>query len=127
MCTSRTSKPGPLAVQTARPKGRQTPLVRELAQRIGLIDHLRQLAAAEEEIDRAADALAVDQLGDAAQLVGVLEAHALLNGALELEEALAELFGGQFVDGAQPAIAQVVDIVDVAFAAAQLEHVLQAN
>ena len=40
-----------LAVQAAGPKGRQTPLVRELRQRIGLVDHLRKLAAAEEEID----------------------------------------------------------------------------
>ena len=114
-----------LAVQAAGPKGRQTALVRELAQRIGLIDHLRQLAATEEEVDRAADALGVHQFGDAAQLVGVLEAHALLDGALELEEALAKFFGGQFVDGAQPAVAQVIDVVDVPFAAAQLEHVLQ--
>ena len=58
-----------LAVQAAGPKGRQTAFVRELAQRIGLIDHLRKLAAAEEEIDRAADALGIDQFGDAAQLV----------------------------------------------------------
>ena len=44
----------------------------------------------------------------------VLEAHALLHGAAELEEALAQLVGGQLVDGAQPAVAQVVDVVDVA-------------
>ena len=44
----------PLAVQAARAQGRQPPLVRELAQRVGLVDHLRQLAAAEEEVDRAA-------------------------------------------------------------------------
>ena len=56
---------------------------------------------------------------------GILEAHALLNGALELQEPLAKFFAGQFVDGAQTAIAQVVDVVDVTFAAAQLEHVLQ--
>ena len=114
-----------LAVQTAGPKGRQTPLVRELRQRVGLVDDLRQLAAAEEEIDRAADALGVDQLGDAAQLVRVLQAHALLDGALELQEALAKLFAGQFVDRAQTAVAQMIDVVDVTFAAAQLEHVLQ--
>ncbi len=99
--------------------------MRQLAQRIGLIHDLRQFAAAEEEIDRAADALGVDQFGDAAEFVGVLEAHALLNGALELEEALAQFFAGQFVDGAQPAIAQMIDVVDVTFAAAELEHVLQ--
>ena len=41
-------------------------------------------------------------------------AHALLHGAAELEEALAQLVGGQLVDRAQPAVAQVVDVVDVA-------------
>ena len=54
-----------LAVQTAGPEGRQAPLVRELRERVGLVDDLRELAAAEEEVDRAADALGVDQLGDA--------------------------------------------------------------
>jgi len=39
----------------------------------------------------------------------------LLNGALQLQEALAELFARQFVDRAQTAIAQVVDVVHVAF------------
>ena len=101
--------------------------MRELRKRIGLIDDLRQFAAAEEEIDRAADALAVDQLGDSAEFVGVFEAHALLDGALELEETLAKFFAGQFVDGAQAAIAQMVDVVDVTFAASQLEHVFQAS
>ena len=41
----------PLAVQTAGAQGRQTPLVRELRQRVGLVDDLRQFAAAEEEVD----------------------------------------------------------------------------
>ena len=40
-----------LAVQAARAQGRQTPLVRQLAQRVGLVDHLAQFAAAEEEVD----------------------------------------------------------------------------
>ena len=42
---------GPLAVQAARAQGRQPPLVGELAQRVGLVHDLRQLAAAEEELD----------------------------------------------------------------------------
>ena len=39
---------GALAGQTARPKGRQTALVGDFRQRIGLIHKLRQLAGAEE-------------------------------------------------------------------------------
>ena len=39
------------------------------------------------------------------------DGHALLHGAAELEEALAQFVGRQFVDGAQTAIAEVVDVV----------------
>src|SRR2546430_14689130 len=102
-------KAGTLAVQAAGTKGRQTPLVGELRKRVGLIDDLRKLAAAEEEVDGAADRLGIDQFSDATKLVGVLQAHALLNGAAELEESLAELFAGQPVDGSQTAIAQMVN------------------
>ena len=56
-------------------------------------------------------------------VLGVLEAHPLLDGAAELEEALAELVGGQLVDRAEPAVAQVVDVVDVPLALAQVEDV----
>jgi hypothetical protein len=62
---------GALAVQSARTQRRQPALVGQLRQRVGLVHHLRQLAAPEEELDRAADRLAVDQLGDAADLVRI--------------------------------------------------------
>ncbi len=97
-------EPGSLAVQAARPKGRETPFVSELTERIRLVDHLRKLAAAEEEVDRAADALGVHQFCDAAQFVRVLQAHALLNGALQLQESLAKFLGRQFVNRAQTTI-----------------------
>ena len=55
----------------------------------------------------------------------VLQAHALLDGAAELEEALAQLVGGQLVDGAQAAVAQVVDVVDLRRSPPRrLQHVL---
>ena len=109
---------GPLAVQAARAEGREPPLVGELGQRVGLVDDLRQLAAAEEVLDRRADALGVDQR-PRGHVLGVLEAHPLLDGAAELEEALAQLVGGQLVDRPQAAVAQVVDVVDVPLAAAR--------
>ena len=109
---------GSLAVQAARAEGREPPLVGQLGQRVGLVDDLRQLAAAEEVLDRRADALGVDQR-PRGHVLGVLQAHPLLDGAAELEEALAKLVGGQLVDRAEPAVAQVVDVVDVALALAQ--------
>jgi len=116
---------GAFAVQTAGSEGRQSAFVSKLRKRVGLIHHLRQLAAAEEKVDGAADTLGIHQLGDAAQLVGVLEAHALLHRATQLQESLAEFLSCQLIDGAQATIAQMIDIVDITFAAAQLEHVFQ--
>ena len=113
---------GPLAVEAAGAQGAEPALVGELGQRVGLVDDLRELAAAEEVLDRRADALGVDQR-PRGHVLGVLQAHPLLDGAAELEEALAQLVGGQLVDGAQPAVAQVVDVVDVPLAAPQVEDV----
>ena len=42
---------GTLAVQTARPKGRKPALMHQHRQRVGLVNHLREFAAAEEEVD----------------------------------------------------------------------------
>ena len=53
--------PARLRFKPPGPEGRQPPLVGELRQRVGLVDDLRQLAAAEEVLDRRADALGVDQ------------------------------------------------------------------
>ncbi len=103
---------GPLAVQAARAEGRQPPLVREHRERIRLVDDLRQLAAAEEVLDRRRDALRIDQAARR-HVLDVLEAHPLLHGAAKLQEALAHFVGRQLVDRPQAAIAQVVDVVDV--------------
>ena len=101
----------PLAVQTAGAQCRQTPFVREHRQRIRLVDHLRKFAAAEEIFDCRRNAFGIDQRSR--RHVGhVLQAHPLLHGAAQLEEALAQFVGGQFVDRAQAAVAQVVDVVD---------------
>ena len=94
------------------PKADKPPLVREHRQRIGLIDHLRQLAAAEEIFDRRRDALGIDQAARR-HVLDVLQAHPLLHGAAELEEALAQFVAGQFVDRPQTAVAQVIDVVDL--------------
>ena len=113
---------GAFAVEAAGPKGRQPALVRQLRQRVGLVHDLAQLAPAEEILDGGRDALGIDERPRRHVLL-IADRHALLHGAAQLEEALAQLVGGQFVDGPQPAIAEVVDVVDVALAAAQLQDV----
>ena len=103
---------GPLAVQAAGAQRRKPPLVREHRERVGLVDHLRKFAAAEEVLDRRRNALGVDQAAGR-HVLDVLEAHPLLHRAAELQEALAQLVAGQLVDGPQAAVAQVVDVVDL--------------
>ena len=102
---------GPLAVQAAGAQGRKPPLVREHRQRVGLVDHLRELAAAEEVLDGRRNALRIDQAARR-HVLQVLQAHPLLDRAAELQEALAQLVAGQLVDRPQAAVAQVVDVVD---------------
>ena len=102
----------PLAVQAAGAQRRKPPLVGEHRQRVGLVDHLRKLAAAEEILDGRRDALGVHQ-APRRHVLDVLQAHPLLHRAAELQEALAKLVAGQLVDGPQAAVAQVVDVVDL--------------
>ena len=61
-----------LAVEAAGAEGREASLVHEHRQRVRLVDDLREFAAAEEEVDGAADGLGVHQVGDLAQFVGSL-------------------------------------------------------
>ena len=116
---------GALAVEAARSERGKPTLVGELRQRVGLVDDLRKLAAAEEEVDRATDRFGVHQVRHLAEFVRILQAHALLHGALELQEALANLLRRQLVDEPQAAVAEVVDVVDVPLAVPQGEHVPQ--
>ena len=104
---------GPLAVEAARAQAadsrRSCVSMRE---RVRLVDDLRQLAAAEEVLDRRRNALRIDQAARR-HVLNVLEAHPLLHGAAELQEALPHFVGRQLVDRAQAAVAQVIDVVDV--------------
>ena len=114
----------PLAVQAARAQGRKPPLVREHRKRIRLIDDLRKLAAAEEILDRRRNALRIDQ-APRRHVFQVFQAHPFLDRSPQLEEALAQLVGAELVDRPQPAVAQVVDVVDfrVRLAVAQLHQI----
>jgi hypothetical protein len=44
-----------------------------------------------------------------------------LDGSAEFEEPFPEFVGGKFINGAESAVAKVVDIIDVAFARPQIE------
>src|ERR1039457_6453837 len=118
---------GALAGQTAGTERRETPLVRDLRQRIGLIHELRELAGTEEIADGRHNGLGVHQVVRHGRGHFLVDGHLLFDGALHAHQADAELVFQQFAHGAHAAVAQVIDIVDRADALAQLEQVLDGG
>ncbi len=116
---------GAVAGETPWPEGRETPLVRQLGERIGLIHQLRELAAGEEVADRGRKRLRIDQLlrGHAFR-VHVEQGHALLDEALGAGQAGAALVREEFPDGTDAAATEVIDIVSRALALAEADDVL---
>ena len=84
----------------------------QLRQRVGLIDHLRQLATTKEVIDRSRDALWINQR-TRSHIVDFLLRHTILNGTTKLKEAFSQFVTGQFVNRSQTSITKVIDIIDV--------------
>ena len=111
---------GALAGETARPEGREAPLVRDLGERVRLVHELRELRGPEELLDDRGDRLRVDQVVRHERL-DLLEAHALLDRALHADEADAVLVLEQLAHRADAAVAEVVDVVDVLVRRAVLE------
>ncbi len=111
---------GALARQAARTQRRETPLVRDLGQGVGLVHELRELRGAEELAHRRRRRLGVDQVlrhhG-----VDLDRAHALLDGALHAQETDAVLVLHQLADRAHAPVAEMVDVVDLALAVAQVD------
>ena len=112
---------GALARQAARAKRRQAALVRDLRQRVGLVHELRELRGAEELAHRGSRRLGVDQVlrHDG---VDIDRRHALLDRALHAQQADAVLVLHQLADRAHPAVAEIVDVVDLALAVAQIDQ-----
>ncbi len=114
---------GALAGQTAWSKGRETPFVRDLGERIGLIHELRKLARSEEFADRGHNGLRVHQVVRHGRRHFLVDRHLFLDRALHAHEADAELVFEQFADRADAAVAEVIDVIDHADALAQLQQV----
>ena len=115
---------GALARQTAGPEGRETPLVRDLGERVGLVHELRQLRRPEELANRGHDRLRVDQVVRHGGRHFLVDRHLLLDRALHADQADAELVLEELADRPHAAVAEVIDVVDVGRVAPQLELVL---
>ena len=103
---------GLVAGKTTRAECGQTALVGQTGQGVRLVHELRELRGAEELLDGGHDRANVDERlrGD---LVDVLRAHALTDNALHTAHADTELVGDELADGADAAVAKVVDVVDL--------------
>src|SRR5438874_6218965 len=116
---------GALARQTAGPERRETPLVRDLGERIGLVHELRQLRRPEELANRGHDRLRVDQVVRHGGRHFLVDRHLLLDRALHADQADPELVHEQLADRAHSPVAEVIDVVHVRRVLAQLEQVLE--
>ena len=110
-----------LTRQTARAERRETALVRDLGQRVGLVHELRQLRGAEEFAHRGRRRLRVDQVVRH-HGVDIDRRHAFLDRALHAQQADAILIFHQLADRAHAAVAEIVDVVDFAAAVAQIDQ-----
>ena len=114
---------GALTRETARPERRDAALVRHFGQRVGLIHELRELRRAEELAHRGDRRLGVDQV---VRHHGrhVDRAHPLLHRALHAQQADAVLVLEQLADRTDAAVAEIVDVVDLALAVLQVDQLL---
>ena len=97
----------------------------QLRQRVRLIHELRKLRAAEEIANHRAQRFRVDQLlRRHAVDVDVEQRHALFHETLRAGETDAALIGEQFANGADAAAAEMIDVIERAFAAAQIDQIL---
>ena len=112
-----------LTRQTARTKSRETALVCDLSQRVGLIHELRQRVRSEERVDNARDGLCVDKIGRCEHLV-VAHVHALTDGAAHTGKTDRELVAQLLTHCAYATVREVVDIIDIGVGVDQLDEIL---
>ena len=112
-----------LAREAAGAERAEAPLVRHLAERVGLVHELRELRAPEVLLDHRAHGLRVDEVVRHQRVDLLRHAHALFDGALHADETDAILILHQLADRAHAAVAEVVDVVDRAATVLQLDEV----
>src|SRR6059058_994963 len=110
-----------LARQAAGAEGRQAPPVREPGERVRLIHELRELRGAEELLQRRDDRPNVDDRLRRDR-VDVLRRHPLADDPLHAVEAHPERLLDQLADRAQPPVAEVLVLVEVAADRIAREH-----
>src|ERR1700719_680820 len=114
-------EPGAIATQSAWSERGQTAFVCKLRQWICLIHELRKLRASEEIANDRAQRFRVHQfLWRHAIDIDVEQSHALLHQTLGARETDAALIGQKFADRSDATAAEVIDVVERTFAAAEV-------
>ncbi len=98
----------------------------DLGKRVGLVHELRKLGRAEELAHGGGRRFGVDQILRHHR-VDLDRRHALLDRALHAQEADAILVLHQLANRAHAAVAEMVDVVDIALAVAKLHQRLDAG
>ena len=104
---------GALARQPAGAERRQTPLVGNLRERVRLVHELRKLRRAEELAHRRRRRFCIDQIVRHDR-IDLDRAHAFADRPLHAQQSDAVLVFHQLADRADPAVAEMIDVVDLA-------------
>src|SRR6266545_6624988 len=115
-------EPGPLPAQPARPEGGEAPLVGDLGEGVRLVHELAELAAPEELADAGHHRLGVDEVVGHGGGHLLVDAHLLLDGPLHPHQPDPELVLQELSHAPHPPVPEVVDVVHVRGAPAQLQH-----
>jgi hypothetical protein len=116
-------KSGTLTGQTTWPERGNTTLVRDLTQRIGLVQELRQLRSTKERIDHRAQRPGIDKVHRSEYLI-VTDIHSLPDGTGHTSQTHPELSVQLLPNRPYTAVAQVIDIVDFSLGIRQTNKIL---
>ena len=114
-----------LTRQTARTKGRQTTLMSQLSQWVVLIHELRQLGGTKKFLDSCHNRTNIDQ----GRRIGyiLLHGHALLDYPLHTGKTNAELVLQQLAYRANTTVAQMVNIISLAYTMHQIQQIADGS
>ncbi len=115
-------EPRALSCESARTEGRQSSLMCDLRERVGLVHKLAQLARSEEFLDGGKYRLGVDQIMRHG-LVELRYGHLFLDGPLHADEADPELVFEEFAYTPDTAVAEMVDVVHFSLACPQVQKI----
>src|SRR5258706_73325 len=116
-------KAGAVARESPWPESREPAFVGQLRQRVNLIHELRKLTAAEEIPYDRRERFGIDQFLRGHAFHALIEkGHALLDQALGAGQTDPALIGEQFAHGADTTAAEVIDVVQAAFALFKAEQ-----